>query len=470
MPVSFSALHTDQPELPREGARFVSTYSDEKPIGEEDENVVENSAAYRMLNRAIKTELRSGRPTYALKLLSSDPMARNIKNAEYDQLRATIARSYLTEGMTKRAFDVAKMSSARSRHEAPTAAWVGGLSAWKLKDYSQAAELFVVAAESSKSSSWMKSAAGFWASRAFDKLQDHALADQYLELASQYPRTFYGLIALRSLDRNYAFNWKAPVLEGKHRKKLDASAEVQESIRLSQRGSTNTAMTRLGKAGWLDQGIKQRQLLAYVLEKDAPALSLLLGRKTRTDRGDYYDVALYPETPWGPEKGYDVDPAIVNALIRQESRFNPQAKNASGASGLMQLMPKTASYMAKGIDVSLTHPQTNIAVGQKYVQHLLMDRSVNNDLFSMAIAYNAGPGNLARWKRQFKDIEDPLLFIESIPVAETRAFVERVMLNYWMYRIRMGKDNPSLDAVASRDEDEYVDAGTRHTYEQLAQR
>ena len=131
-------------------------------------------------------------------------------------------------------------------------------------------------------------------------------------------------------------------------------------------------------------------------------------------------------------------------------------------------MPSTASYMAKGIDVSLTHPQTNISVGQKYVRHLLMDPSVNNDLFYMAIAYNAGPGNLSRWKKQYKNIDDPLLFIESIPSAETRNFVERVMVNYWIYRIRAGKDNPSLDAVASDTKGEYTDAGTYHDVMEFA--
>ena len=436
-------------------------------MGDELEPLV-MSSAYRILNKAIREELKQGRPTYALKLLSSDPMARNIKNSEYDKLRASIAQSYLIEGMTRRAFDVAKLSSHRSKHDAPEAAWVGGLAAWKLNDYDQAAELFSIAAESRRGSVWLKSGGAFWAARAYNKMGQSAQADVYMNIAASYPRTFYGLIALKSLDRDYEFNWDKPDLKSKHKKSLEASSDVQEAIKLSKQGNLPSALTRLGKSGWLDNGPKQRQLLAYVLDKNVPSLSLHLGRQTKNDRGMFYDVALYPEAPWDLDKGYEVDSAIVNALIRQESRFNPQAKNASGASGLMQLMPSTASYMAKGIDVSLTHPQTNISVGQKYVRHLLMDPSVNNDLFYMAIAYNAGPGNLARWKKQFKDITDPLLFIESIPSSETRGFVERVMVNYWIYRIRAGKDNPSLDAVASENRGEYTDAGTRHDVMEFA--
>ncbi len=426
------------------------------------------SSAYRILNKTIREELRQGRPSYALKLLGADPMAQKIKNVEYDKLRASIAQSYLIEGKTQKAFDVAKASSHRSRHDAPEAAWVGGLAAWKMDNYEEAAQFFSVAAKSRRASVWLKSGSAFWAARAYGRMGDMQEANHYMEIAAKYPRTFYGLIALRSMGRDFDFNWDKPDLKSKHKKSLEASVNVQDAIALSKKGNITEALTRLGKSGWLDNGYKQRQLLAYILDKNIPALSLLLGRMTKDDAGAFYDIALYPEAPWNPDKGYEVDTALVNALIRQESRFNPQAKNASGASGLMQLMPSTASYMAKGIDVALTHPQTNISVGQKYVRHLLMDSNVNNDLFYMAVAYNAGPGNLARWKRQYKDISDPLLFIESIPSSETRAFVERVMVNYWIYRIREGKDNPSLDAVAFERDEEYTDAGTRHDAMQFA--
>ncbi len=431
-------------------------------VSSDDFEPLVTSSAYHILNKTIREELKLGRPSYALKLLGSDPMAQKIKNAEYDKLRASIAQSYLIEGKTQKAFDVARASSRRSRHDAPEAAWVGGLAAWKMDNYQEAADFFSVAAKSNRASVWLKSGSAFWAARAYGRMGNMQEATNFMEIAARYPRTFYGLIALRSLDRDFNFNWDKPDLKHKHKKSLEASGKVQQAIELSQKGEITDALTSLGKSGWLDNGVKQRQLLAYILDQDVPALSLHLGRMTKDANGDFYDIALYPEAPWNPDKGYEVDSALVNALIRQESRFNPQAKNASGASGLMQLMPSTASYMAKGIDVSLTHPQTNISVGQKYVRHLLMDSNINNDLFYMAVAYNAGPGNLARWKRQYKDIDDPLLFIESIPSSETRAFVERVMVNYWIYRIREGKDNPSLDAVAFERDEEYTDAGTRH--------
>ncbi|MEK7802675.1 MAG: lytic transglycosylase domain-containing protein, partial [Pseudomonadota bacterium] len=190
--------------------------------------------------------------------------------------------------------------------------------------------------------------------------------------------------------------------------------------------------------------------------KKDPALTLFLARNTRDEDGRFYDTALYPDSPWEPKDGYDVDKAIINALIRQESRFNPHAVSRTGAQGLMQIMPSTAQYIAGNVEHPLSHPETNIEVGQKYVKYLLNDKVVNNDLFKMAVAYNAGPGNLSRWKNDLKDIDDPMLFIESIPSGETRAFVERVMLNYWIYRLQMGKEVPSLDAVAFLDQPDAI--------------
>jgi hypothetical protein len=87
-------------------------------------------------------------------------------------------------------------------------------------------------------------------------------------------------------------------------------------------------------------------------------------------------------------------------------------------------------------------------------------------LFEAAIAYNAGPGNLAVWKARFADVADPLLFIELVPYRETRAYVERVMANYWIYSLRLGPGDTggvaSLDAVAGGAPAQYAFASNRN--------
>ena len=80
---------------------------------------------------------------------------------------------------------------------------------------------------------------------------------------------------------------------------------------------------------------------------------------------------------------------------------------------------------------------------------LLADDNVAGDLFRLAAAWNGGPGNLERWQRDPQAADDPLMFIETIPSGETRAFIEHVLANLWIYRDRLGQPSPSLDALAA---------------------
>ena len=126
----------------------------------------------------------------------------------------------------------------------------------------------------------------------------------------------------------------------------------------------------------------------------------------------------------------------------------------------MQLMPRTARGLAgrkvwNGRRSSLFDPVLNITLGQKYIRHLLDQTIVKGDLFFTIAAYNSGPGNLYRWQKQVDYQSDSLLFIESIPARETRVFVEQVLANYWIYRLRLNQPTPSLGTLA---------AGGRATY------
>lgn len=414
------------------------------------------SAGYHLVTKAVRQQLRQGRPTYALKLIQKDPVAKKLKNSEFDRIKAQIAQSYLIEGKIDRAAEVAEEAIKRSGKMVPLAGWVAGQAAWRKGDYGRSADMFAVAARSKRSSSWLASGASFWAARASFKAGRYEDVHRWQEKAAAYPRTFYGLVALKALGRKYDFNWDLPDLGFSDKEDMDRSTSIQNAVRLAKSGRVSSAITELSKSGWLASNDKREVLLAYMIQKKIPALVLYLARKTKNSDGRFYDLALYPESPWEPQSGYMVDKAIVHALIRQESRFNPHATSHQGATGLMQLLPSTAKFVAGREEVLLTDPKTNIEIGQKYVGQLMRDPVVNNDLFKLAVAYNAGPGNLAKWKKRLKDVDDPLLFIESIPSGETRAFVERVMVNYWIYRMRMGQDAPSLDMVASLDKPDYI--------------
>jgi soluble lytic murein transglycosylase-like protein len=90
-------------------------------------------------------------------------------------------------------------------------------------------------------------------------------------------------------------------------------------------------------------------------------------------------------------------------------------------------------------------PSTSLAVGQKYIEHLL--DALDGNLLELGGAYNAGPGPVNRWRKA--NGSDPLLFVESIPWSETRSYVKRVMLYHWLYRRRFGQDARSLDQIST---------------------
>lgn len=405
--------------------------------------------------RDIRNHVSRNEPTHALNILSTDYAVRFIDDVEYDRLRAQIAAGYLFAGKLNQAMQLSQASLKRSGAYVPQAGWVKGLVHWQRQDYSESAQAFETAATSPYSSGWMISAAAYWASRAHMRADNMKLVSKWLKLSATYPRTFYGLIATRALGRDSDFDWSIPDLKRSHTKFVEKTTQGKRAAALIQIEKFGLAESELRN---IDTGrsIKKREaLLAYAYHHQLSALAMQLGNAFSNPRGGLYDAALYPVASWEPESGYRIDRALIHAIIRQESRFRETAQNPSGATGLMQLMPATANYIAgnsvyenKAGQHHLKNPEINLEIGQRYIEKLLNHKNVGQDLLSLTIAYNAGPGNLSRWKEEHSHIKDPLLFIETIPFDETRAFVERVLSNYWIYRMRLEQKTPSLDAVA----------------------
>ncbi len=134
---------------------------------------------------------------------------------------------------------------------------------------------------------------------------------------------------------------------------------------------------------------------------------------------------------------YKVNPVMTTAVMRQESRFQPKAVSTAGATGLMQVMPDTAKWIAPQIqqdmkNIQLKDPEDNIMLGTWYLGHT-HDSYQNNSLLAIA-SYNAGPGNVSRWLQQPNiPKEDPDDFVEAIPFNETKNYVRQVFGNYWNY-------------------------------------
>ncbi|WP_319422367.1 lytic transglycosylase domain-containing protein [Pleurocapsa sp. FMAR1] len=128
-----------------------------------------------------------------------------------------------------------------------------------------------------------------------------------------------------------------------------------------------------------------------------------------------------------------INPLLVISVMRKESTFDPKIDSAVGAIGLMQIVPPTANWIAKQIQLpnySLTNPDDNIKIGTWYLKHN-HDRYQDNSLLAVA-SYNAGTSNVNDWLTKY-DLNDRDRFIEQIPFPETKDYVEGVFGNYWNY-------------------------------------
>ncbi len=201
---------------------------------------------------------------------------------------------------------------------------------------------------------------------------------------------------------------------------------------------------------WSIRGMPDRQLLAtaeLARRNDVFDRAIFSAEHTQEE----HDYAMRYLAPYrdqvGPKaKALDLDDGWIYALMRQESRFIMGAKSGVGAKGLMQLMPKTASWVARKIGLSDYHPSqvaemgTNVTLGTHYLKMVLT--SLDNHPVLACAAYNAGPGRARRWLGDAP--MEGAIYIETIPFNETRDYVKKVMSNAIYYALLFDEAPRSL--------------------------
>lgn len=396
--------------------------------------------------------LRRDHLTRAGEYLDSKDVKGKLSRSEYDDWARRLAWMWILEGDDEKALALAAPAAKRSRARVPEADWVAGLAAWRLGRYDNAGHHFENLAFNKAALGWDRAAGAWWGARVMLRLRQPSEAIRLLEIGAREERTFYGQLSLAQLGGDSPLSWRPPPLDDGQVAKLMQIPAVRRAAALSEIGEASLADREMTRLFAQASDELAGNLLALVSRMQAPAAAMRIGVAWYNVKGESWDGALYPLPPWEPENGYIVDRALVFAFMRQESAFNARAMSPVGATGLMQLMPNTAGAVAG--DRSLRHrrgrhklfaPEYNIELGQKYLQHLLQMPMISGNLLYVAAAYNAGPGNLQKWLRANPEVSaDPLLFIETIPLSETRIFVERVLTNYWIYRSRIGQPDPSV--------------------------
>ena len=408
----------------------------------------------REVRRTVRRYIRKGQSERAEKRVWAIAERGILADFELAALFEQVSSSYYYEGEDEKALVLATYGAELGREIETETDWIAGLANWRLGDIATAYDHFQILGEAERAGDWLGAAGDYWAARSAFRLGDAPLAQAHLIRAAERFETFYGLLASRQLGITPRLDWAPPVLSDAAVTRLLTHPAVIRAIALAEIGRDDLADEEL-RLLWGREGTTvQDDLLALAAHLRLPAIQLRIGRTGGTDTPAPTAVR-YPLPDWAPANGFSIDRALIFGMMRQESDFGARANSRVGARGLLQVMPATASFISRDSSLfrrnknRLYEPEFNMALGQAYVEKLISEPFVEANLLMMLAAYNAGPGSLLSWKDRTRYNNDPLLFIESIGFFETRHFIERVMSNLWLYRLRLSQPTPSLDALAS---------------------
>lgn len=331
------------------------------------------------------------------------------------------------------------------------AAWELGLVEYRAHDYTDAVRYFEQAAAWPYNGGWASAAAHYWAARARLATGQTGGVHQHLEAAAQKPWTLYGQLAETQLGHDSALSFTQPTIDAEAlRRFLDRHPTARRAAALAQLGRLSEVEAELrrlhGEIGSQDDTV----YFSLAVALQAPAAQL----RAAEFGGPSQAAGYCPATSFSPDNGFQLDRALIFAIVRQESYFNPKAVSATNARGLMQLLASTAHDMDRSTNyrrdpTSLFDPGHNLALGQAYVHWLMGWLPSGGDLGQLFASYNGGPGWMSRWVATQSDASDPLMILETMPRADSRDYAERVLSHMSLCRKALGQPTLELDALAA---------------------
>ncbi len=363
--------------------------------------------------------------------------------------RRTLARKLLDDGNFKDAYIVVRDATPpdsngyRSEHQF----MAGWIALRYLHDPSTAYAHFAKIAEIAENPIALARGA-YWAGRAAEALHKPQEAKQRYQEASRYPTAYYGQIARAKAGLGELVLNPFPALSPPDRAKAMSSDLVKAAELLYAVDARDLAWAMMADLGDKSTDVALLAALSELTAKYRDARGMLLVGKLALARGLTLDLAAFPNfgvpdyTPIGPP----VDPAVVYSIVRQESWFNPKTVSSANALGLMQVTPAAGKYVAgkfKGtFDQKrlLSDQSYNVQFGSAELGDVIQD--YRGSYIMAFAAYNAGRGRLKEWLAKYGDPRDPKVdpidWVERIPFSETRNYVQHVMENVQVYRVRFG--------------------------------
>ena len=307
----------------------------------------------------------------------------------------------------------------------------------------------------------------FWMAKAAEKLnKTEETQALFKDLAVRFPYTYYGLEAINHLDEAFSnpmqgaspfrkasyekepsFNRPGRPLSAREKFHFERASELIELRDFTQ---ARIELLRMGRSirknlsgvMWLSHWYNRAEAYADSMQ----ILQLFKDFKTKHGEKELprqfwinFYPAVFSEQVKLEAGKYDLDPWLVESLIRQESMYSASSLSSAGARGLMQIMPKTGKQLFEQTDPGQTfdkeilfEPDVNIRLGVRYL-HDLNRKHKGNGVYIL-ITYNAGPKVLRAWLNRFSSIKDMDVFVESIPYPETRGYVKHIFRNHGIYK------------------------------------
>jgi soluble lytic murein transglycosylase len=431
------------------------------PVPEETEPAGDAVTRNARLDRTVLDAARGGHAERAMQAIARvrglSPAYASLLKGEAAQILFTLNRDADAYAIGRAGAGVCDGIASGGCQQAALPAYIAGLAAWRMDRPDLARPLFETAWRAGLTTSALQAGAAYWAARAHRRTGDRAGYLLWMLRAAEQRTTFYGLLARRGLDLSVG---AAPGAgETLTEADIDAVAATPEGLRafaLLQVGQTARADSELRRL-WpqaRNTPALGRAIMLAASRAGLVDLAAQLADLVQSADGQPRAATRFAVPRLRPAGGFIVDPAMVYALARTESNFDAGMVSSAGARGLMQIMPQTARFIVQvggrgGVAGGLHDPAVNLDLGQRYVAYLASQDAVNGDLIRLLASYNSGPGNFSRWAANVRDDGDPLLFIEAIPIDETRNFVPRVLAYTWLYAARLQLPTPSLDELAA---------------------
>ena len=383
-----------------------------------------------------------------------DQLADGPKPARWWRIRHWVARDLIEEGRTTKAYEIAAAHGLSEGIGFAEGEWLAGWLALTRLDRPADALAHFERLHAGVSTPISRSRGAYWAGRAAEALDRTGTALGWYARAGQHWTTYYGQLARGRLGSAVVPPHGLSDARARHAG-APGDPELAAAARLLARHDRDRLADAFlyTLAARADAPAQARAVADLAWSLDRPQVALWLGRQARGD-GQVLADLLFPRHPLLTDRKRA---ALLHAIGRQESGFDPQARSRVGARGLLQLMPATAARTARraGLPVSTAaltdDPGYNAELGARHIEELLA-RFDGSRLLAIA-AYNAGAGRIDEWIDRFGDPRDPGVdvvdWIEQIPFGETRNYVQRVIEGYNVYRQDLGAE-PQLPARIAR--------------------